>query len=89
MKNKKEKDLIELNQWDSDGVLRYSYASTDMEYLEDKADRIYKVINAINKTEKRYNLVTKYSSSKDDPEVTLHVQIEMNEQYKCKENKDL
>jgi len=83
------KELIELNQWDSDGILKYDYVSTDMEYLEDKADRIYKVINAINKVENRYVVSMKYSGTDDSPEVTLSIQIEMNEQYKCKKNKDL
>ena len=41
--------IPELNHWGEDDVLRYSYTSTDMEYLEDKADRIYIVINALNK----------------------------------------
>lgn len=83
------KELLELNQWDSDGILRYTYTSTDMEYLEDKADRIYKVINAINKIESRYKVCMNYTSTDDDLEVTLHIQIEMNEQHKCKKDKDL
>jgi len=83
------KKLLELNQWDSNGVLRYAYTSTDMEYLEDKADRIYKVINAINKVEDRYKVSMNYVGNDDEPEVTLHIQIEMNEQHKCKKNKDL
>jgi hypothetical protein len=83
------KKLLELNQWDSDGVLRYAYTSVDMEYLEDKADRIYKVINAINKVEDRYKVSMNYTGKDDSPEVTLHIQIEMNEQHKCKKDKDL
>jgi asparagine synthetase A len=83
------KELIELNQWDSNGVLKYDYVSTDMEYLEDKADRIYKVIKAINKVEDRYKISMEYTGTDDSPEVTLHIQIELNEQYKCKTNKDI
>jgi hypothetical protein len=83
------KQLIELNKWDSKGVLRYKYSSVDMEYLEDKADKIYKVIKAINRIEDKYNVKMKYSGTNDSPEVTLHIQIEMNEKYKCKKNKDL
>jgi asparagine synthetase A len=82
------KELLELDQWDDDGVLRYTYSSTDMEYLEDKADRIYKVIRALNKVEKRYDVRIEYSAEDDSPEVNLHIQIETNEQYKCKKNKD-
>ena len=81
------KELLELDQWD-DGILKYTYASTDMEYLEDKADRIYKVIRAINKIEKRYDVKIQYSAVEDSPEVELSIQIETNEQYKCKKNKD-
>lgn len=83
------KKLLELNQWDENEVLKYTYTSTDMEYLEDKADRVYKVINAINKIEGRYKVSMSYTGNDDEPDVTLHIQIEMDEQYKRKKNKDL
>lgn len=83
------KKLLELNQWDKNEVLKYTYTSTDMEYLEDKADRVYKVINAINKIECRYKVSMNYTGNDDEPDVTLHIQIEMDEQYKRKKNKDL
>lgn len=89
MKDKIMKELLELNQWDNDDKLRYAYVSTDMEYLEDKADRIYKVIDSINKVENRYKVTLDYTGSDDCLEVTLHVLIEINEEYKCKKNKDL
>lgn len=80
--------LLELNQWDDDGVLRYSYTSTDVEYLEDKADRIYKIVNALNKVRKKYDVYMRYVAKDDSLEVTLHILIQTNEEYKCKENKD-
>lgn len=83
------KKLLELSQWDGNGVLRYAYTSVDMEYLEDKADRVYKVISAINKAEDKYKVSISYIGNDYKPEVTLHIQIEMNEQYKCKKNKNL
>lgn len=81
------KELLELDQWDNNGVLKYSYTSIDMEYLEDKADRIYKVINAINKVEKRYDVYLTYEASDLSPEVTLHIEIQSYDEHKCKKNK--
>lgn len=81
--------IPELNHWGEDDVLRYSYTSTDMEYLEDKADRIYIVINALNKVEKKYDIHTTYSAEDDSPEVNLDIQIQTNEQYKRKKDKNI
>jgi len=80
--------ILELGQWDGD-VLKYSYTSFDMDYLEDKADRIQNVVSAMNKDSKKYDVYFEYESAEDELGLTLHVTIQQYEQHKHKENKNL